>query len=120
MIQQFFDNAEQAEQARIHIINGITHAWDHKSFVENKIVGDILLDEFKKTKPQKDEAGREQYNIPTGTAQAFIEVFQSLPVSNVPIRQLAIQELVEKLGGFCLLSGTTAYALIQKWSYDRK
>ena len=119
IIQKFFDNAEQVEHARSDIIQTMTNAWQHKSSVEHQIIGDIIQTEISKCLPEackEGQVGNYQFQINMNNIEAFRQVYRPLDIVFTP--DIAISALVKHLNGFDMLSGTTAYQTIQKWSYD--
>ena len=119
IIQKFFDNAEQVEHARSDIIKTLTNSWEHKSAVEHRIIGDMIQTEISKSLPEDCKEGRGgnyQLQISTNGIEAFRKVYRPLDIVFTP--DIAISALVKHLNGFDMLSGTTAYQTIQKWSYD--
>lgn len=117
IIQKFFDSAERIEHARSDIVQTMTRSWEHKSLVEHQIVGNTIQMEIdKKMSGKPDEKG--QFEIPMNKVDGFRQVYRPLDLVFTP--DIAISALVKHLTDFDTLSGTTAYKMIQSWSYDNK
>lgn len=121
IIQKFFDSAEQIEHARSDIIQTITHSWEHKSLAEHQVIANIIQKEIDKqlsTSGKPNEKGEIQIQVETNKFEVFRQVYRPLDLVFTP--DIAISALIKHLNDFDMLSGTTAYKMIQDWSYDNK
>lgn len=121
IIQKFFDSAEQIEHARSDIIQTMTRSWEHKSLAEHQIVADIVQKEINKqleVSGKPNAKGEIQIQVETNKVEMFRQVYRPLDLVFTP--DIAISALVKHLNDFDMLSGTTAYKMIQDWSYDNK
>jgi len=116
-IQRFFDSAEQIEHARSDIIRTMTHAWEHKSLVGHQIIGQLIKAEVDK-KVNTPPGKKEEIQIEMNKVEVFQQVYGPLDLIFTP--DIAIKTLVKYLNDFDVLTGTTAYKVIQSWSYDNK
>lgn len=106
IIQKFFDNAEQIERARLEILNTMIVSWTHQSLIQHEFALGALgerPDDFKQFFKAKIDF--------------FNDIMKNLDLAYTP--EIAISSLVKALDNFTLLSGTTAYQKIQKYSFDK-
>lgn len=115
IIQSFFDNAEQIEHARSDIIITIKNAWKHKSLVEHQKVAEYMKSEIDSRAKPKD--GTTEIQVDTSKIELFKQLFFQTDLVFTP--EIAINALVKHLSSFDMLSGTVAYAKIQKMSYEK-
>ncbi len=104
MIQDFFDQAEQLERARLDIITTMSNAWKDKSSAEQQNIARIICEE--------DDCKKAENKINT-----FEKIFIPLDVVFTP--DVAIKVLTKSLANFSKLSGTTSYNKIHKKSYSK-
>ena len=103
-IQRFFDNAMQIENARIDIIKVINNDWANKSQAGCQIVANIV------------DRGGDDAEI-MQIFKLFMQQYGILSPEFVP--DIIINALTKNLQNFEFISGTTAYARIQKLSYEK-
>ena len=103
-IQRFFDNAMQIENARIDIIKVINNDWANKSQAGCQIVANIV------------DRGGDDAEI-MQIFKLFMQQYGILSPEFVP--DIIINALTRNLQNFEFISGTTAYARIQKLSYEK-
>lgn len=104
IIQRFFDSAEQIELARSDIIKLMKISWESKGRVEIEVIGQLM----------KEHQGIEEA---MNLIQQFQQSYRPFGIGYVP--DLVTSSLVKQLNDITMLSGTTAYQKIQKWSYDK-
>lgn len=115
LIQKFFNSAEQIERTRSDITQTIKQAWEHKSQVEHQIVGELIKSEIDKKIP---DGKKGEVEIAMNKVEAFRQIYRPLDLVFTP--DVAINTLVKYLNDFDMLTGTTAYKMIQSYSYDKK
>ena len=103
IVQRFFDNAEQIERARLDILSTMTTSWVHQSLIQHEYALNKLID-------STDGIDKE-------TIKRFGRKTEGLSLAYTP--DMAIDLLMNALDNFILLSGTTAYQKIQKYSFDK-
>lgn len=103
-IQRFFDNATQIQNARIDIIKVINNDWANKSQAGCQIIADIVA------------KGGDDAEISRVFTQ-FMQKYSAVSPEFVP--DIIIDALMKNLQNFEFISGTTAYAKIQKLSYEK-
>jgi len=117
IIQKFFDCAEQIEHARSDIVHTINHSWEHKSQIEHQIIGEVVQTEIEKQLHDKDRE-KAKIEIDLKKIEAFRQFYRPLDLVFTP--DISIKALIKYLNDFSLLSGTTAYRIIQSLSYDNR
>lgn len=103
-IQRFFDNATQIENARIDIIKVINNDWANKSQAGCQIVASIVAESDYDAKIAQ-------------TYAQFMKQYSEVSPQFVP--SVIVDALIKNLQNFEFISGTTAYAKIQKLSYEK-
>lgn len=103
LIQTYFEQAEFLERRRVDIINTVYSAWKDKSSVEHQVIGHAIFNDFLN--------GTDNSN----SVEAFSKKFREIDTVFVP--DIAFVTLMNSLHGFNLLSGTTAYAKLNKKAF---
>ena len=103
-IQRFFDNATQIESARLDIIKVFNNDWANKSQAGCQIAANIVA------------SGGDDTTIKELYAQ-FMQRYSSLSPEFLP--NIITNTLIKNLQNFEFISGTTGYAKIEKWSYEK-
>lgn len=102
IVQRFFDYAEQIERTRVEIVGTITTAWKDKSLVEHQIIGNLVVSHIENW-PQH--------------IQEFQDTYRPMDLVFTP--DIAIKSLTRSLSNFDMLTGSTAYQKIQKFSFKK-
>ena len=103
-IQRFFDNATQIENARLDIIKVINNDWMSKSQAGCHIVAGIVLNNG------EDSQIEEIFT-------QFMQKYSAVSPEFVP--DIIINALIKNLQNFEFISGSTAYAKMEKLSYEK-
>lgn len=105
LVSRFFENAQRIETARSDILESIRIDWNHASLIEHYYAG-VLTNVYL----QKDKAEKIEEDIET-----FKDYYGRLDLTLTA--KLSTRLLNKYLSNFSVLSGTTAYAKIQKLSF---
>lgn len=103
-IQRFFDNATQIENARIDFIKIINNDWASKSQAGCQIIANMVMEN-----KNDDDLNR--------TYTQFMQRYCALSPEFLP--GVITVALTKNLQNFDFISGTTAYAKVQKLSYEK-
>lgn len=112
IIQRFFDCAEQIERTRADITKVMLFEWEQHGGLQHDVVWslifqNIILNDVELSKIQID---KEKWNDFENSLDGYN--FGYLP-------GIIVESLVKSLENFTNLSGTTAYAKIQKSSFEK-